>query len=163
MPTNRAPCGIKQNRPEGVSYTVSVTCAVICPGRSERTPVIRAAGMIVPAWMTKGDAGREILSGATVRRSVWMPNNSVPTRRARQHEPAKYLRRQRRRLPNRSRQRKRQPTLPHLRMKPSRRTGRIASCCSSTLRSTGARPRLTGFRAPHRLLSSRRERSYRRP
>jgi len=67
---------------------------------------------------------------ANLRRPVWMPNNSVPTRRPRQHEPAKYLRPQRRRLPNRSRQRKRQPTRPHLRMKPSRRTGRIANFCS---------------------------------
>jgi hypothetical protein len=46
------------------------------PGRSERMPVIRAAGMIVPACTTNGDAGRESLSGAVVRRSTGALANS---------------------------------------------------------------------------------------
>ena len=33
----------------GVSKTFSVTRAVICPGKSDRIPVIRAAGMTAPA------------------------------------------------------------------------------------------------------------------
>ena len=34
-----------------------VTWAVIWPGRSERMPVMSAAGITAPAWSTKGEAG----------------------------------------------------------------------------------------------------------
>ena len=99
---------------------------------------------------------------ANQRRSVLTPNNSVPTRKPRQHGPAKYLRRPLRQLPHRMpHPRKRRPRLRHLLMKPSLRTGRIVNSSSSMLRLIGGRRRLTGFRGPRRPLSCRRERSFR--
>src|SRR6516165_10609728 len=97
---------------------------------------------------------------AYLHRSALMLNNNVPTRKRRRLGPANYLRRpQRSSLRHVLHPRKRLPKRRHLLTKPSRRTGRIANCCSSTPPSIGGPRRPTGFHVPRRPLSSRRERS----
>src|SRR5438477_348461 len=43
---------------------------MICPGRSDLMPVIRAAEITDPAWTTKREAGFATRSGLVVRRST---------------------------------------------------------------------------------------------
>ncbi len=63
LPISRAPCGIRTVRPVALSRTFSVSCATSIPGRSELSPVIRLAGMILPAVSVQGDAaGRSSFS-----------------------------------------------------------------------------------------------------
>lgn len=57
-------------RPVGVPKMDSVTCAMICPDKSERRPVMSAAGITDPACTMYGEADLVTRSGLVVRRSM---------------------------------------------------------------------------------------------
>src|ERR1700730_9098496 len=57
-PISLVPCGNRTQRPVAVSKTFSRSCARIGPGRSALQPLIRRAGMELPAVIKYGDSAR---------------------------------------------------------------------------------------------------------